>query len=241
VLTWANAAHAQEEQSSAPVSGKDISRPLQRFDLRTEFDGEGDDTSAAVTFRYDRPVDLGNDWGINLRGDLPVKIEEGGDTGVGDALVQAIFTHRVNEHEGFGFGTQVRIPTGKQPFGRGQWQFLPTAGYRWLQPEISKDSFFQFIARYHFSSHGSGKPTISELQFTPNLEIDLPGKAYISIFPSTDFRYDFRADRLFVPLDLEVGKEQGRIIGSIEGAVGLLSRDDGPYKWKVEVRLGYRF
>lgn len=242
-------ANAQEVEDDAPTSGRDITRPLQRFDLRAEYADEGDEDATTFTLRHDRPVDLGDGWKANLRFDLPFKLVNGEGPGEGsafgfsDALLQAIFVRETGEDEGFGFGTQVIMPTaGGEQFGRGQWRLRPTVGYRWGTPSISRGSYFQTIVRYDFSiASEEGRGETRELQFAPNLEIELPGEAYVSIFPSTDIRYDFRTDELFVPVNLEVGKQWGRVVASLEGGAAVISGDEAPYDWKLEARLGYRF
>jgi hypothetical protein len=246
-LAWiacgAEVAQAQMPPATeAPASGGDITRPLQRFDLRTEVAGGDGEQDLTVTLRHDRPVTLGDGWQANLRMDLPVKFAED-QSGLGDMLVQAIFVRQVDERRGFGFGAQVILPTAsEEALGRGQWRLRPTAGYRWSLPEISPETFFQVVARFDFSFAGNDDtPDTRELQFAPNLEIGLPGDAYLSIFPSTDIRYDFENDEFFLPLNLEVGKEWDRIVVSLEGGVGVISGDNAPYDWKLEGRVGLRF
>ncbi len=239
-------AYAQEPPPDAPVSGKDITRPLERIDLRTEFAREEGESVRTITLRHDRPVELDKGWRLNLRLDLPFKRVEEDDaaaSGLGDILVRAIAVREVDDRRAFGLGLQLRLPTAaEEALGRDQWQFLPTAGYRWSLPQMGEESFFQLIGRYRFSLGGDGDlPALSELQLAPNLEIGLPGRAYLSIFPSSDIRYDFRRNELFVPVNLEVGKEWSRLVASLEGGAALIAGDAAPYKWKVEARLGWRF
>lgn len=228
--------------SEASGSGGDITRPLQRFDLRAEVaDAEGDQ-ELTVTLRHDRPVPLGGGWQANLRMDLPLKFADD-ESGLGDMLVQAIFVRHVDERRGFGIGTQLILPTASEDaLGRGQWRLRPTAGYRWLLPRISEETFFQVVARFDFSFAGDDDSADTrELQLSPNLEIGLPGDAYFSIFPSADIRYDFESDEFFLPLNLEIGKEWNRLVVSLEGGVGVIAGDSAPYDWKLEGRVGLRF
>ncbi|HUD28029.1 MAG TPA: hypothetical protein VMQ93_04095, partial [Novosphingobium sp.] len=226
----------------------DITRPLQRFDLRVEYADEGDEDSTTFTIRHERPVELGDGWRANLRFDLPFKLVneeapgEASDFGFGDVLLQAIFARRTGAN-GFGIGTQVIVPTaGGEKFGRGQWRLRPTAGYRWGTPSISKGSYFQALVRYDFSiASKEGRGETRELQFSPTLEIELPEESYVTIFPSTDIRYNFRTDAFFLPVNLEVGKQWGRVVASLEGGAAVISGDGAPYDWKLEARVGYRF
>jgi len=162
--------------------------------------------------------------------------------GLGDMLVQAIYVRRLTDTQGFGFGAQLILPTArKDALGKGKWRLRPTAGYRW-SVNLTPGSFFQLTARYDFSFAGKdNRKDVRELQFAPNLEIELPGEAYISIFPSTDIRYNFVKHRFFFPANLEIGKSWGRIVCSVEGAAALINRDEGPYRHKLEVRVGVRF
>ena len=56
-----------------------------------------------------------------------------------------------------------------------------------------------------------------------------------------EHRYNFVRHELFVPANLEIGKSWGRLVASLEGAVGVIKGDDPIYKWKFEGRLGNRF
>lgn len=248
-LTLPGLAHAQA-QEDAPVSGKDITRPVMALDLKIEIAREYGEDKVTVTLRHDHPVELDGGWRLNLRVDLPVKVVDADETldtgatlGLSNILLQAVLVKQLGDNQGFGFGTQVKLPSASDSrFGSDQWQFLPTAGYRWPASGISKDSFFQILTRYRFSVKGdSTRATASELQLSPNLEIGLPGKAYLSIFPSADIRYDFNSKSFFLPANLEVGKKWGRLVTSLEGGVGVIKGDADPYQWKVEARIGLRF
>lgn len=244
----APAAWAQEGGGS----GTDIVRPPQRIDLRSEFTGKEEGDEATFTLRYTRPQPIGQGWQVNLRADLPFALNSGVTPdnpygyehfGLGDVLLQAVFVRHTAPQEGFGIGTQLILPTAsEQGFGKGKWRLRPTAGYRWGIPAMSEGSFFQVLARYDFSFAGDNdRSRVSELQFAPNLEIELPGEAYVSIFPSTDIRYNFVHDSFFLPANLEVGKQWGRVVASLEGGAKLIGDEHAPYDWKLEARLGVRF
>lgn len=240
-------AAAWAEESESTASGDDIVQLVRRVDLRTEVGSDSGEDEQTVTLRFDNRFMLGGNWRANLRADLPFKRTEqedgSSDFGRGDVLFQVIFAKKLSNGDGFGFGTQVILPTGvQQSEGRGKWRIRPMVGYRWGAPSITPDSFFQLMVRYD-GSLGGGKDRrdTSEIQVSPNLEIALPHKTYVSIMPSADVRYDFINHELFVPVDVEVGKEWGRIVGSLEGAAGIIKDDHRPYDWRVEARLGYRF
>lgn len=242
----AQKAEAMPEEGGS-VSGLDITRPLQRIELRTEFADEGEEDKTTFTLRQVHPVKLDDAWRLNLRTELPLVIanspSEGSETGIGDIRLQAVAVHDTGGPRAWGFGLQVQLPTGNERLGRGQWQLLPILGHRWSLPTLSEESFFQLVARYRVSFGGERKQeNISELQLAPNLEIGLPGRAYLSFFPSNDVRYDFKRDGLFVPINVEIGKEWKRVVVSLEGAKKVISTNDvQPYDWRVEARIGYRY
>jgi hypothetical protein len=253
VIAAAAPALAQEAMPASPsASGNDVAHPVQRIDLRAEVSSKEESDELATTLRYTLPQPIGDGWTVNLRADLPfVRNNEASIDnpdghyafGLGDALIQAIFIRHTNETDGFGIGTQLIAPTASEEgLGKGKWRLRPTLGYRWGLPEISEKTFFQLLARYDFSFAGDkDRSRVSELQFAPNLEFGLPGDAYLSIFPSTDIRYNFENKEFFLPVDLEIGKEWERLVVSVEGAAGVVSDEHAPYKWRLEARIGYRF
>ena len=237
--------------TSAGGSGEDIINPVRRIDFRVERNSAGEADETRFTLRPHERIDLGNNWRVKLRIDVPYVIarekDESGNThsssGLGDVLLEADFAHLLRPDEGFGIGTQLIVPTAsKHPLGGGKWRLRPTVGYRWPLSTISKSSLFQLIARYDFSFAGDDdRSKVRQLQFAPNLEIGLKGDAYISLFPSTDIRYNFVHKDLFVPVNIEVGKEWGSLVASVEGAAGVIKGDHPPYDWRVEGRVGLRF
>jgi hypothetical protein len=170
--------------------------------------------------------------------------EEFADTnGLGDVLLHAVLAHHVQENEGLAFGSELVIPTaGSESLGKGKWRLRPMAGYRWSLSQLGEDGFFQLIARYDFSFAGKdSRSKVREIQLAPNVEIDLGHSAYLSFFPSADIRYDLVRDKLFVPLDIEVGKSVGRLVVSVEVAKAIVHDDHAPYDWRAEGRVGIRF
>ena len=243
---------AQAQQADQPSgSGEDILAQYRRIDLRAEASSTGSSDEFRLTLRHDHRVELGDGWRINFRIDAPLvftkKKDEGGavhkESGVGDLLFQAVIVRQLSSKQGFGFGAQLLAPTaGKDSLGTGKWRLRPTVGYRWPILSISDTSFFQLIAKYDFSFAGDeDRNDVRQLQLAPNLEIGLKDDAYISFFPSADIRYNFVRDEWFVPVNVEVGKEWGRLVTSVEGAAGVIKGDHPPYDWKIEGRVGLRF
>lgn len=245
-------AFAQENVERVETSGGDITRPSQRFDFRFERESKPDERTTKLTLRYDHPVLLSHRWRLNLRMDVPFAWvnhrgehdEEHADTsGISDVLLHAVLAHYVKENEGLAFGSELIIPTAaNESLGKGKWRLRPMAGYRWSLSQLGEDGFFQLIARYDFSFAGKdSRSKVSELQFAPNVEIDLGHSAYLSFYPSADIRYDLVRDKLFVPVDIEVGKSFGRLVMSLEVAKAIVHEDHAPYDWRAEGRIGMRF
>lgn len=238
---------AQEPLPELAGSGEDLVQLTRRVDLRLERVADGDSDELTLTLRLDHRVPLGEMWQLNLRADAPFtrvnKGDEPTESGRGDMLVQAVLARRFSSGEGIGFGAQVIFPTGvEHEERRGNWRLRPVIGYRWPARRITEESFFQLLIRYEGSFAGSeDRPDTREIQVSPNLEIALPHRFYVSLFPSADFRYDFVHDELFVPVNMEIGKEWGRLVWSVEGASGVIRGDHAPYDWRIETRLGLRF
>ena len=74
------------------------------------------------------------------------------------------------------------------------WRLVPTVGYRYALPEISRGSFFVAAVRYDFNFTGtmsSAPPTNSDpidAFATPSLNIALPHASFLTLYPSTDIR-----------------------------------------------------
>lgn len=235
-------------------TGQDVTDPVQRIDLRLNYsDLPGGFDSRTFILRYDRPVDLGDGWKLGLRFDAPFAYNNvpsadnfDGDYeyGYGDTLFQALLIRPLDARSAVGFGAQLIAPSGTQDqFSSGKWQVVPTLGYRYALPEISPGSFFVAAARYATDFAGDDhRDDISNLQFSPTLNIALPEQSFLTFYPSTDIRYNFVSDSWFVPLDVQIGKLWGgNIVTSLEAAVPLYKGDTPLYDFKIEARLGIFF
>lgn len=248
-------------------TGQDVTNPVQRIDIRLNYTEPGASGGAAgqlnswaMIFRYDRPVVLNKWWKLGLRIDLPVLYNNvpatdnrNGDYGVGygDTLVQALLIRVIDKRQAFGFGTQLIMPsaTGAQ-FGTGRWRLVPTFGYRYGLPEITPGSFALMAVRYDVSIAGktsgpevsASGPNISNLQLSPTLNIALPDTSFLTLYPSTDIRYDFISRSWFVPFDAQAGKLwDRRIVTSLEIGVPIYEGASPLYKFKIEGRVGFFF
>jgi hypothetical protein len=87
-----------------------------------------------------------------------------------------VLSREIDARHGFGVGLRIIAPSGTgDQFGNGRWRMLPTIGYRYSLPEISKDTYVQFVTRYSFDFAGDpNRSHTSELQMAPSLNIGLP-------------------------------------------------------------------
>lgn len=254
VLLAGSTGWASAQDVETPNTGQDITNPVTRFDFRLGYQrtpAARDSTS--IVLRGDRPVPINGDWKLGLRVDAPVLFGNSPSSdnprgsyriGLGDALVQAVLIHPIDKRQAFGFGAQVIFPTASQDqFGSGHVRVLPTIGYRYTLPEISPGSFFVGAIRYDFDAWGAaGRKHVSNLQFGPTLNVALPQQMFLTLWPSTDIRYDFLAKSWFVPFDVQIGKLWGKsVVTSLEVSVPIYRGDAPLYKYRVEGRVGVFF
>ncbi|WP_225207219.1 hypothetical protein [Novosphingobium huizhouense] len=261
LLAQVPAARAQEAPAEdggaaaeAPNTGQDVTNPIKRIDVRAGY-SETTDGAGSQTFilRHDRPIALANGDQLALRIDLPFVANDfvtpdnpagKNDIGFSDTLVQALYIHPVNKQQAFGIGAQLIAPTASEiGFGAGKWRVVPLVGYRWSVNSISPGSFFVAAARWDVSFAGDRhRANVSNVQFGPTLNVALKDGAFVTIYPSTEIRYDFVKDSFFLPFDAAVGKLWGgKIITSLEGSAKLIGDHDAPYRYKVEARIGFLF
>jgi hypothetical protein len=210
-------------------------------------------TTEALNLRYDHAFDLPSGWILVTRSDLPLRARNplNADNptgeyvyGIGDVDAQAALIRNVNARFAFGFGLRLITPTGNDVLGSGKWQMMPIVGARFGLPEISPSSYFEPLLRYDVSVAGDPtKRNISNLQFAPTLNIGLPNRWFISLFPSPDIRVNFgdpipgQTGRWFIPFDVRAGKRLSETIAlSLEVSVPVL-KDYPVYNFKTEARL----
>jgi hypothetical protein len=200
-------------------------------------------TTETLNLRYDHAFNLASGWILATRTDLPLLAKNAisdsnlnGDyvRGIGDADVQAALIHGINQRWAFGFGMRLTAPTGDDVLGSGKWQVMPIVGARLALPEF----------RYDVSV--AGDPTrknISNLQFAPMLNIALPDRWFVTLFPSPDIRINYgdpitgQTGRWFVPFDFRFGKKFTENIAlSLEFGVPIV-KDYPVYDFKTQLRL----
>ncbi len=244
-----------EENPEDVNTGQDVTNPVQRIDVRVGYTNVPGDDLNAFTFilRYDKPIVLGDGWTVGLRFDAPFVYNNvpsadnpDGDYefGYGDTLAQALIIKAIDKRQAVGFGTQLIAPTATEDqFGTGRWRVVPTVGYRYGLPEISPGSFFVAAVRYDRDFAGDDdRGHVSNLQLSPTLNIALPDKVFLTLYPSTDIRYDFLADDWFVPFNAQIGKLWGKsIVTSLEIGVPIYKGDAPLYDFRIEGRIGFFF
>jgi hypothetical protein len=231
-------------------NGEDFARPVTRFDLRYRFQ-EGSDGVDKEFFILRRDVTFGlsEDWQLVTRVDVPLGWSNAmtadnpsrhADFGLGDVLWQAVVVDKVSERFAWGGGLRTVFPTATEDaLGSGKYLLSPVAGVRWKLPEISHGSFFQFTARYDSDIGGDDdRSHVSRLRFSPTLNVSLPDRWYVSLFPSQDFAVDFlKGDRWFVPADFLIGRNlTERIVASLEVSVPVI-KEFTLYNFKLQARL----
>jgi hypothetical protein len=260
---------SQDANSSAAVenNGQDFTRPENLIQLRYIFQtapgsGSVPGTIRTVTtdrevLRSDVKIDVAPQWILALRGDLPL-VEKNpiaadnpaGDYigGLGDADVQAALIRQFDSRWAAGAGVRIIAPTGSPDLTSGKWLAEPVAGVRYSLPELTTGSYVEGLVRYDVSFAGDAtKRNISNLQLAPMLNINLPNKWFVTIYPSPDIRFNFgdpitgQTGRLFLPADLMIGRTLTKDITlSLEVSIPVI-KDYPVYDFKTVTRLNMKF
>lgn len=251
-ILFSTAAYAQDAPDTPVNHGHDVTRPLHRFDLLQNYTTPSDGINSwTSTLRYERPFELENSWKVAYRFEFPFVYSNDGSQQIGyrgsygDTLMQAVVSNaKIDERQGFGFGLRLIAPTASEPaLGTGKWLMLPTVGYRYSLPEISDGSYFQLVARYRFDFAGDAtRSHVSDLQLAPSLNIALPKSWYLTLFPSTDIRYNFMRREWFVPFNFEIGRALNeKVQAGLEIGFPMLQGDFPVYKFKAEAHVTILF
>ena len=267
---WPDGAAAQvaPSQDQSANDGNDLFRPpANLFQMMYEYrtaPGTGstpgstrDVTTETFNLRMDHSLDLAPLWILALRADLPLLAKNPvsssnpeGDflNSIGDADIQAVIIHNLDQRWTVGFGARLIAPTGDPTFGSGKWQIMPAGGFRYALWEISSSSYFEPVFRYDVSF--AGDPTrknISNLQFAPTFNIGLPDHWFITLYPSPDIRINYgdpvtgQTGRLFLPFDARIGRQLSKNVAmSFELGVPII-RDYPVYNLKTQVRLNVTY
>ena len=144
---------------------------------------------------------LAPQWQLALRADLPFLAKDpinsgnpNGDYlyGVGDADIQAALIHEFDARLTAGFGARLIAPTGGDGLGSGKWQIMPGAAVKYTLPEISSGSHIEPLVRYVVSFAGDPSTrNISSLEFAPTVNLGLPDRWFLTLYPSPDIRINY--------------------------------------------------
>jgi hypothetical protein len=125
---------------------------------------------------------------------------------------------------------------------------MPAVGVRYSFLEIGPNTYFAPMVRYAMSF--AGDPTrrnISEPQIAPTLNIGLPDRWFVTFYPSNDIRINYgdpisgQTGRLFLPLDVAVGRKvTDSLTASLEVGVPII-RDYPVYNFKAELKIAVQF
>ena len=233
-IVSAEAQHASSPSTlpAADNNGQDFTRPENLLQIRNLYQtapgsGSVPGTLRTVTtdmtiLRADGIIALSQQWSIALRGDLPFVIRDpltadnpAGQyvSGPGDADVQAALIRQFDSRWAAGAGLRFVAPTGAEDITGGKWRALPVAGARYSLPEWSTGSYAEALLRYDVSFAGDpSRRNVSNLQLAPMLNINLPDRWFLTLYPNTEIRINYgdpipgQTGRLFLPVDVMVGR-----------------------------------
>jgi hypothetical protein len=259
---------AQDASAQESNTGDDFDKPAPNlFQLMYQYrtapgKGSAPDTTREVTtdtlnFRFDHRIDLAPQWALVFRSDLPLLAKNpissdnpDGNTlyGVGDVDVQAALIHDLDARWTVGAGARLFAPTGDDDLGSGKWRIMPGAAVRYALTEIDPASYIEPLVRYQVSFAGDpSKKNISSLQIAPTVNIGLPDRWFVTLYPSPDIRVNFgdpvtgQTGRFFLPFDFRIGRKlSDNSVLSLEIGVPIIN-DYPVYNFKTALRFNLTF
>jgi hypothetical protein len=256
----ASTVQADTQQEDPDYNGEDFTRPQRSIEFRPEYrtsSGSASETDRWIEkLRYNSKLDLGGNWKLGYLLQVPI-VEKtttsfdppstNRDTGFGGAVAQAALIQTINPNWAYGFGARFVAP-GEDMIGSGKWQVMPGFGVRYSFLELGPDTYFVPVVRYAISVAGDpNRRNISEPQIAPTLNVGLPSRWFVSLYPSNDIRINYgdpisgQTGRLFLPFDAAIGRNlTDKLMVSFEAGVPIV--DAYPvYKFKAELRLMLKF
>jgi len=201
------------------------------------------------------PFSLGDGWTFTQRVQLPMSYtnESGagnpGGTysgGIGNGFIEEIFeTGDVAPNFRLRGSVRVVFPTGKEaPYGDGQYQVAPGAGFGYAMPDlwrgVTLDPYVRYA--YGFSPDPSSVQTIRKWSIYPAATVTLDPQWSLVLYPDNPITYNDRKRSWFVPIDLMVVRKFG---GTLEGGIGGAWRigdsADASFRWLIDARLAVHF
>ena len=247
-------------QEDANYNGLDFTRPLRSFEIRGQYRTSSRPNSQTdqwiETLRYNSRLDLSGGWKFGYLAQVPV-VEKttttfnppntSGETGLSGAEFQGALLHEINRYWAFGIGARFAAP-GEAGLGSGKWQVMPGFGVRYSFLDFGPDTYFVPVVRYAVSVAGDPtKRNISEPQIAPTLNVGLPDRWFVTLYPSNDIRINYgdpvpgQNGRLFLPFDVAIGRNvTDKLVVSLEASAPIV--DAYPvYKFKTELRIVLKF
>jgi hypothetical protein len=247
------------EQQDPNYNGEDFTRPQSSFETRflyqTSSGAASQTDRGAWLLRANWKADLDSGWKLGLLAQVPVVDKTTFDptgtdreSGIGETTFQAALSHAIDRHWAFGFGARLVAPTGEESLGTGKWLIMPGFGVRYSFLEIGPETYVVPVVRYAISFAGDpSRRNISEPQIAPTLNIGLPDRWFVTFYPSNDIRINFgdpisgQTGRLFLPLDVLVGRKvTDSLTISLEAGVPIVN-DYPVYNFKTELRMVMKF
>jgi hypothetical protein len=200
------------------------------------------------------PFSLGDGWTFTQRVQLPMTYtnESGAANpdghysgGIGNAFVEEIFeTGDVAPNLRLRGSVRVVFPTGKQaPYGSGQYQVAPGAGFGYAMPDVLRGVTLDPYVRYSygFAPDPDSVQTIRKWSIYPAATITLDPQWSLALYPDNPITYNDRKRSWFVPIDLMVVHKFGMLEGGIGGAWRVGDSADASFRWLIDARLALRF
>jgi hypothetical protein len=206
------------------------------FYFRKNSESSDNSQQNKLTLRFYQPFDLGKDWHLTMREDIPfIRTDQIGQdnldgqwkANIGDMFVQgSLATPSMAPGLSADLGLRLVFPTGGlKPFGDGYYQLAPHFGFDWKLPGLFDRFGFAPLARY-FRSVGATVPhgtEINQLQLHPVVSMRLNDAWSVVLWQENKIIYDFLTTGWFVPIDILVKYQINPALSvGLGGAVGLL-------------------
>jgi hypothetical protein len=255
-----NVMQQNSSDSGSDYNGEDFTRPESKFETRFQDMTSGTTTRTdkeTLLLRLDGAIKLDAGWKFGWLAQIPVvdknttapdPADSSREFGIGDAAFQGVLSQPINERWAYGFGARLVVPTAEDALGSGKWQIMPGFGVRYSFLEYGDDTYFAPKIRYAISFSGDpSRRNISEPQIAPTLNIGLPNRWFVTLYPSYDIRINYgdpvsgQTGRLFLPFDAAVGRKlSDSVMMSLEVSVPIV-KDYPVYNFKSELRLAVKF
>ena len=250
-----------DNEEDAANSGNVLPAPQNSLDARLRYQ-----TSSGTASRTDREslilransqITLDVDWKLAVLAQLQARAKtttsfksSGTDRefGIADAVFQAGVIRTIDTQWAFGFSARLVAPTAEDNLGSGKWQIMPGFLVRYSLPVLGPDSYFMPAIRYAMSFAGDpSRRNISQPEIAPTLNIGLPDRWFVTLFPSYDIRINYgdpvsgQKGRVFLPADVAIGRKiTDDLMISLEIS-GPIIKDYPVYDFKIETRTVFRF